>query len=268
MTFDWAVEYLTSKGIEDARYSASEIFQEIGGVKATDLVLGKAESDNEEVISAIIRRGEREPLQYIIGYTYFYRERYRVNKNCLIPRPDTEVLVEVAVKNIPAGESFMDLCSGSGCVGISTLKNTVGTQAVFADISSDAIEIAGENAKENGVFDRAKFCVMNLLETLPDGEFFAVLANPPYVTAEEYTTLSEEIHKEPKVAFVGGEDGSLFYKNLTPRLLPRIKKGGFIAYEIGYRQAELLRGIAKELLLECEIIKDLSGNDRVAVLRP
>lgn len=267
MTFTEAVEYLASRGVEDARYSASEIFREIGGVSPADIVLGRADIDSPELASAIRRRGEREPLQYIIGRTYFYREQYFVSDACLIPRSDTELLVDIAVRNIPEGERLMDLCCGSGCVGISTLRNTRGTTAFLADISERAIDLARRNAAENGVADRAELAVMDILSELPEGEFFAVLSNPPYVTAEEYKALPEEIYKEPKIAFVGGEDGSLFYRSLTPRLLPHIKRGGFIAYEIGYRQADLLRGIAEELSLDCQIFKDLSGNDRVALLR-
>ena len=190
MTIAEAVKYLESHGVEDARYSARELFLEIGGVSRSDLLLGRSACDSEELISAIRRRGEREPLQYIIGWTDFYRERYRVSEDCLIPRSDTELLVDIAVRSIPSGERFADLCCGSGCVGISTLKNTRETKAVMVDISPAAVELARRNAEENGVVDRAELAVMDVLSELPSGELFAVLSNPPYVTEAEYGALS------------------------------------------------------------------------------
>ena len=266
MTFAEAKRILAEAGVPDAEYSASEIFTELGGIPRLKLTLGCAESDSPQVIDAVRRRAEREPLQYIIGYTYFYREKYRVTPACLIPRSDTEVLVDTAVRMLPKGADFLDLCTGSGCVGISTLKNTVGTAATLVDISADALEVARLNAEENQVADRATFLEMNVLEELPQGSFYAVLSNPPYVSIGAYGELPEELYREPSIALLGGEDGGDFYRSLTPRILPILAEGGFIAYEIGYDQAQLLREIAEKHSLQCRIIKDLSGNDRVALL--
>ena len=263
-----AIDELRAANVPDAEYSAREIFINIGGFSMSDIVLGYAESDSPELVDAISRRAQREPLQYIIGYTDFYRERYSVSPDCLIPRADTELLVDIAVKLIPEGEIFADLCTGSGCVGISTLKNTRNTKAVLADISERALVLARKNAEDNGVSDRAEFFEADLLKRLPEGEFFAFLSNPPYVSDSAYSGLCEEIYSEPKIAFVGGEDGADFYRSLTPMLKDKLKRGGFIAYEIGFDQAEILKKIASENSLGCEIFKDLSGNDRVALLRP
>ena len=266
MTFDEAVKILTEARVDDARYSAAEIFSEIGGFSRIDISLGRASSENPELIGAVARRAAREPLQYILCFADLYRERYAVDKSCLIPRSDTELLVDIAVKLIPSGESFLDLCTGSGCVAISTLKNTKNTRATMVDISPAALSVAEKNAAANGVSERVRLLEMDVLEELPCEKFFAVLSNPPYVSRQAYRNLPLELYREPEIAFVGGEDGADFYRSLTPRLLPLLKDGGFIAYEIGYDQAEIIRGIARELSLECEIIKDLSGNDRVARL--
>lgn len=262
-----AVKLLADAGIEDARYEARELFMYFGGYKKHELILSDPDCTADDLISAINKRVLRVPLQYIIGSVGFYNEEYEVSDACLIPRQDTEILVDYAVKNIPDGERFLDACTGSGCVGISTLKNTVGTTALLVDLSLDALKIAKRNAEKNGVLDRAEFCSADLLSEIADGEYFAVLSNPPYVTESAYESLEREIYYEPKMAFVGGRDGLDFYRRLTSVYKSRIKAKGFIAYEIGYDQGQALREIAESENMTCEIIKDLSGNDRVAVLR-
>ena len=263
MNLKTAIQILKSAGIDSPEYDARAIFKAYG----CEAILASRESDNPELISAIERRAKREPLQYILGSVGFYREEYFVSPACLIPRPDTEILVDYAVKNIPDGESFIDLCTGSGCVAISTLKNTVGTRATAVDLSAEAIEIAKKNAESNGVSDRIEFTLGDACGEAFGGEIFALLSNPPYVADRVYESLEGEIFHEPKMAFVGGEDGGDFYRAITPLYRDRIKENGFIAYEIGYDQAELLRHIAEENNMSCEILRDFGGNDRVAVLR-
>lgn len=266
MKLSEACSILRKAGIESAKHDASEIFSEIGGVPRNEILLSDVATSDERVIRAIERRAEREPLQYIIGKAYFYDEVYEVNENVLIPRSDTEILVEYAVKNIPDGKRFLDLCTGSGCVGISTLKHTRTTSAVLVDISERALEVAKRNAGLNGVSDRAEFLLADVMSEAADGDFYAVLSNPPYVKPEVYSELEAEIFHEPKIAFLGGEDGCDFYRELTRKYKDKISSDGFIAYEIGYDQADALSQIAEKEGLFCKIIKDYSGNDRVAVL--
>ena len=267
MKFKEAVKILSESKVENAKFDALEIFMRLGGFSRTDLLLENPESSDEAVLSAVRRRCEREPLQYILGEVYFYNESYRVTKDCLIPRQDTEILVDYAVKHIPEGEYFIDLCTGSGCVGISTLKNTKGTYATLIDISIPALEIAKENAMKNGVEKRAKFELHDALLPYSDKEVFALLSNPPYVTDREYEDLMPELYFEPKIALVAENNGLIFYEKITKIYKDRLKKGGFIAYEIGKDQANSLREIADSNSMDIEIIKDYSGNDRVAVLR-
>ncbi|MBQ9070706.1 MAG: peptide chain release factor N(5)-glutamine methyltransferase [Clostridia bacterium] len=267
MKLSEAIKRLVEAGIPNAKHDAMEIFSDLGGIDKARMIFSDVEIKDEIIISAIEDRASRRPLQYIIGKAYFYNEEYEVNENCLIPRQDTEILVDFAVKNLPSGARFLDLCTGSGCVGISALKNTLGTNAVLVDISEAAIELSRRNAERNGVIDRAEFVVTDALMNTVDGEYFAVLSNPPYVKDSVYGELDEEIFHEPKMAFLGGSDGCDFYRSFTARYKDRITAGGFIAYEIGYDQGESLRKIAEENLMTCEIIPDFSGNDRVAVLR-
>ena len=267
MTLNQAYLLLKESGVDNALHDARELFSHFCGASTLELTDRSYSSDNPELISAIERRAAREPLQYVIGEICFYRETYKVTPDCLIPRSDTEILVDFAVKNIPSGEHFADLCTGRGCIGISVLKNTADTTAALVDISDAALKIAKENAVRNGVSERTEFILCDLMKNEISGEFFAVLSNPPYVTSDAYKALEPEIYKEPEAAFVGGADGADFYRTLTPIYKHHIKKDGFIAYEIGFDQAEILKKIASDNAMSCEIIKDFSDNARVAVLR-
>ena len=263
-----AVKILSEAGIEDARREARTIFTTLGGYSLADLVGSDLKTGNTAVIKAVERRAKREPLQYIIGKVDFYYETYKVTPDCLIPRQDTEILVSLAVKMIPDGEKFIDLCTGSGCIAISTLKNTKGTTAVAVDLSSSALALARENAALNGVADRVTFIEADVLQERMDDEYFAVLSNPPYVTAPAYEALEPELYFEPEMALVGtDDDGAGFYRRIIELYIDTVKDGGFIAFEIGFDQAKPLAEAAEAIGKKCEIIKDLSGNDRVALIR-
>ena len=268
MTLKEAINILTEAGVDSPTYDAEELFCHFCGYSRSTLYLmSEVESDSPRLSDAVYRRARREPLQYITGVAYFYREKYKVTPDCLIPRFDTEMLVDYAVKNLPGGALFADLCTGSGCVAISVLCNTDLTSAIAVDIDAAALKVAEENAEENGVSERISFRRLDLMSEQLEERVYAVLSNPPYVSDEAYRGLEGEIFHEPPHAFVGGIDGGDFYRRMTPIYKEKIDEGGFIAYEIGYDQADLLRSIAEEQGMSCEIIKDLSHNDRVAILR-
>lgn len=267
MTLREAIRALECAGVPDARYDAREVFVRIGGLTRAQAMFPDAEAASPLVEDAIARRVRREPLQYIIGEVGFYNEVYEVSPDCLIPRSDTEALVEYAVAHIPDGESFIDLCTGSGCIGISVLKNTRAASALLVDISPDALRTAQRNAQKNGVCDRAELLEADVLCEPVGAEVFCVLSNPPYVRPEVYETLEREIFYEPRAAFVAADGGMEFYKRITELYRDRIKAGGFIAYEIGYDQEQAIREVARAADMSCETVRDLSGNPRVAVLR-
>ena len=269
MTLKDAIELLRASGIDSPEYDARELFRKFGELGAGPIMLNM-ESESTALTDAIMRRAKREPLQYITGSVGFYREEYEVTPDCLIPRSDTEMLVDYAVNHIPDGEAFADLCSGSGCIGISTLANTKRTTCTSIDISDKAIQLTRRNAGLNGVAERINAVRMDLLsqEASLNGKFFAILSNPPYIAEDVYLGLEKEIFHEPKIAFVGKNGGMEFYEKLIPFALKHLKEDGFIAFEIGYDQAERITELAKNNACACEIIKDYSGNDRVAVLRP
>ena len=266
ITLKEAEERLRAAGVPDPRDEARRIFSLIGGIEHYRLLSPLTASEDEKVIEAINKRCERIPLAYIIGEVDFFREKYKVTPDCLIPRPDTEILVERAIELLPEGALFLDLCTGSGCVALSVLNNTKNTRAIAVDISEGALATAKENAEALGLSERIEFIKRDVLKERIDKEVFAVLSNPPYVSESAYASLEEEIYREPRIAFLGGEDGADFYRTLTPLYREVAERGGFIAYEIGYDQGEALREIAKDNSLKAEIVPDLSGNDRVAVI--
>lgn len=267
MTLAAAVEILKKAGVENPLYDARQIFSKIGKIKMEQLVLGGEVENGSDAAIAIERRAQRIPLEYVIGSVDFYKESYTVAEGCLIPRDDTECLVDFAVKNIPEGAEFLDLCTGSGCIALSVLNNTKNTTATAVDISAAALDIARKNAENLHLCNRVRFIEADALEAPITNGCFALLSNPPYVTDSEYDSLSPEIHNEPKIAFVGGVDGLDFYKKIISLYKERIADEGFIAFEIGSEQGKALKNIAAENLMSCEILTDLSGLDRVAVIK-
>ena len=267
MKLSTATDILQKAGIEDARHEARLLFSQIAKIPSSELYGRDAESDMPALTEAIERRSKREPLQYIIGEVDFYRERYRVTPDCLIPRSDTEILVDEAVKRLPKGARFIDLCTGSGCIVLSVLNNTDSTSAIALDVSPAALKIAKENAERLSLTERVGFIEKDVLAEAVEGRFHAVLSNPPYVTSKAYSELMPEIYFEPDIAFLGGEDGLDFYRGILALYKDSLLEDGFFGFEIGYDQADALTELAGEHRMKIEIIKDLSGNPRVALLK-
>lgn len=217
----------------------------------------------DEYKKAVKRLSEGEPLAYIIGKWYFYGEEYKVSPDCLIPRPETEHLVDEIIKTAPKNAFIADLCTGSGCIVISALKHRPDLKAIAVDISKKALDLAQENAKSNGVFDRIKFICADILneDALENNSFDIIVSNPPYIARNVIPTLSKEVLCEPVIALDGGEDGLDFYRRIFEFYVSHVKAGGKIICEIGYDQADALRNA-----YGCKILKDYSGNDRIAIL--
>ena len=234
-------------------------------------ILSNREVDisTNELLSALEKREARIPLQYIVGEWEFYRQTYKVNENCLIPRSDTEILVEKAIEILPINAYFLDLCTGSGCIAISTLAERADTRAIMVDKFDKTLKIAKENAILNKVEKRVTPMLFDVLtdEIILEGQSFdAILSNPPYIRPEVIETLSDEVKKEPYAALYGGDDGLIFYNKIVSSYSKFLKKDGFFLFEIGYDQADDLRRIGNENGFDCKIFKDYGGNDRVALL--
>ena len=274
MTYNEICIALSEAGIENFRGEAAMLICRFCGISKAELLRISRDEDlkSDELEDAVIKRCSHYPLQYILGYWDFCHETYRVTKDTLIPRQDTEKLVELAVKLMPEGARFIDLCTGSGCVAISTLAARPDCRAVAVDIFDATLEIARENAETNGVGDRVGFMKADVLSSdfmSELGDFDCILSNPPYIESERLSLLDEELSYEPEAALDGGEDGMKFYRVFLSEYGSYLRDGGIMLLEIGHDQGKAISEVAVANGYRCEIYKDYGGNDRVAfVSRP
>ncbi len=255
-------------GIADAETEARLLLSHFGGISPSALYANPDFSlDTPAFTEAVSRRLAHEPLAYIIGYAPFCNETYRVTPDCLIPRFDTERLVELACERLPKDAHFADLCTGSGCVSISTLCRRADTTAEGYELSPAALALSIENAARNGVSSRVVYHAADLLrDPLPERRFDAILSNPPYIAENELAALSPEVQNEPRLALDGGRDGMLFYRRFLAAYEGALKAGGFFLFEIGYRQDADIGRLAEELGYTVTVHRDYGGNPRVAEL--
>ena len=213
----------------------------------------------------IRKRAERVPLQYITGEQEFMGLTFHVNSNVLIPRQDTETLVEEALKVIKPGMKVMDMCTGSGCVLISILKNAHDVEGIGYDISKQAINVAKENAKFHevpAVFERS-----DLFEDVVENDFDVIVSNPPYIPTDLVATLMPEVSQfEPREALDGKGDGLYFYSKILEQCKNYMKQDGYILFEIGCEQGDAVSTMMRLAgFSEVHVIKDLARNDRVVM---
>lgn len=215
-----------------------------------------------EYTTLVDKRCERIPLQYIIGTQEFMGLSFVVNPNVLIPRQDTETLVEEALKRIRKGMRILDMCTGSGCILISILKKAPGVEGHGCDISKQALVVAKENARRNQV--SAFFEQSNLFERVTD-TYDGIVANPPYIPTAEIDRLMPEVSRfEPHLALDGKEDGLFYCRRLVEQAPQYLNRGGFLLMEIGCEQGLAVKQMMKRSgFLNISVIKDLAGNDRV-----
>ena len=207
------------------------------------------------------------PLQHITHQQEFMKMNFYVDENVLIPRPDTEILVEEVIKiaskiNEP---KILDLCTGSGAIAISIAKNVPNAEVCAIDISPKAIEVAKKNAKE--LEANVKFVKSNLFNKMDKMKFDIIVSNPPYIKKDVMKSLSEEVRKEPEIALDGGIDGLDFYRKITAQAIDYLKLGSYLCYEIGYDQKDEVIDIInkQEHYSNTYCKKDLGGNDRVVI---
>ena len=266
MTLTELIAALKEGGIDNYKGEAKQLFCHFGDFTPMTLVGQNPSLDTPAFLDAVARRLNHEPLQYILGEAFFYGEVYEVTPDCLIPRADTEVLVEHALRLLPQGAIFADLCTGSGCIAISTLAHRTDAFACAYDISEGALALARKNAQKNGVARRITFHHIDVLKEIPAGPFNAILSNPPYIATAVVNTLSQEVKQEPRIALDGGETGMDFYRAIVKNGISSLAPDGFFLFEIGYDQGIAMKELAKEYGMACTVFKDYGGNDRVAYL--
>lgn len=224
--------------------------------------------DADRFYKLIKRRIEGEPLQYIINRQYFMGYEFYVDENVLIPRADTEIIVEEVLQysqNI-LNPKILDLCTGSGCIGISLAKRLKEANIYASDISKKAIDIAKYNSNTNKT--TINFIASDLFEDIFIKDFDIIVSNPPYIEKFEIDNLPQEVKKEPLIALDGGEDGMSFYKRIIKEAKKYLKNNGMIFLEIGYNQLDKVRKIlSDEEYKDIKIVKDYSQNDRVVAAR-
>lgn len=194
-----------------------------------------------------------------------------VNEDVLIPRPDTEILVEevIEITKRLIRPKILDLCTGSGAIAIAIAKYAQNAIVYASDISKNAIEVAKKNAKTNGVQDRIEFIESDLFESIPQTKFDIIVTNPPYIKKDEISKLDLEVQNEPKIALDGGIDGLDFYRKISSKAYDYLKYNGYLCMEIGYDQKESVLDILdyENRYSDTYCKKDLYGNDRIIVTR-
>lgn len=235
-------------------------------INKTQLVLGERQITDDEysVITKSVERLEQgEPIQYITGHCEFMSLDFIVRPSVLIPRHDTEVLVEVVLSKIPSSSVGADFCCGSGCIGISLAHYMSDVFISCVDISPTALDIAKENAEKNGVTNKIEFLNMDLLREIPNKMFDFIVSNPPYIKTDVIPTLDRTVrNSEPHIALNGGDDGLMFYRRISKNA--PLKKNGLLAFEIGYDQGtEVTNILVENGYADICVIKDTEGRDRV-----
>ena len=263
---DLGEKVLKMADIADAKVDAWLLLEMVCKIDRNFYYLHLEDDLSEEQVSgyeiALKKRAEHIPLQYIVGETEFMGLRFKVNSSVLVPRQDTETLVEETLKVIEPGMKVLDLCTGSGCIIISILHNIVNVEGDAVDISRQALNVAIENAKLNDVvvnFERS-----DLFDNVT-GTYDVIVSNPPYIPTAQVLKLMPEVQNfEPMEALDGKEDGLFFYRRIIQECGAYLKENGKILFEIGHDQGVMVSGMLRAAgFKNVTIKKDLSGNDRV-----
>jgi release factor glutamine methyltransferase len=259
-------EILEKAQVPDAKNDAWLLLTTAGKIDHTFYYMHmdeELEEDTEKEYDSLVhKRAERIPLQYITGEQEFMGLKFHVNSGVLIPRQDTETLVEEALKRVRPEMHILDMCTGSGCVLISILKNTQGVTGLGCDISKQALNVAKENAKRNDV--AAVFEWSDLFDNVMD-TFDMIVSNPPYIPSGEIPALMPEVAEfEPVIALDGKEDGLHFYRRIIAESKEYLKPEGMLLFEIGCEQGQAVSEMmAYAGFRDVQVVKDLAHNDRV-----
>ncbi len=260
------MQRLKEAQLEEAQLDARLLLEEICGTDHNTLLCHGdrevSEKEEEQYRKTIEQRAQHVPLQHILGYQDFMGLRFHVNEHVLIPRQDTEILVEEAMRYLHDGMRILDLCTGSGCILLSLLHYSNDCEGTGVDISKEALQVAALNAELLGI--KADFLKSDLYEKVT-GKFDLLVSNPPYIERKAIPTLMEEVREyDPYIALDGGEDGLDFYRRIIGGAQDYLKRGGQILMEIGSGQAKAVSELLREAgFKEIDVCRDFAGLDRV-----
>ena len=260
------MQRLKEAQLEEAQLDARLLLEEICGTDHNTLLCHGdrevSEAEEEQYRKTIEQRAQHVPLQHILGYQDFMGLRFQVNEHVLIPRQDTEILVEEAMRYLHDGMRILDLCTGSGCILLSLLHYSNDCEGTGVDISKEALQVAALNAELLGI--KADFLKSDLYEKVT-GKFDLLVSNPPYIERKVIPTLMEEVREyDPYIALDGGEDGLDFYRRIIGGAQDYLKRGGQILMEIGSGQAQAVSELLREAgFKEIDVCRDFAGLDRV-----
>ena len=264
--FLMGMQKLKEAEIGEAQLDARLLLEEVCGTDHNTLLCHGdrevSEAEEEQYRRALEQRAVHVPLQHLLGYQDFMGLRFQVNEYVLIPRQDTEILVEEAMRYLHDGMRILDLCTGSGCILLSLLHYSNDCEGVGVDISQEALQVAAQNAELLGI--RADFLKSDLYEKVT-GKFDLLVSNPPYIERKVIPTLMEEVREyDPYIALDGGEDGLDFYRRIIGGAQDYLKRGGQILMEIGSGQAKAVSELLREAgFKEIDVCRDFAGLDRV-----
>ncbi|MHC4353653.1 MAG: peptide chain release factor N(5)-glutamine methyltransferase, partial [Planctomycetota bacterium] len=270
-------EYLTGKGVDAPRLSAELLICHAVGLTRIELYTQfnapVPQQKLDQLHDLVKRAGLHEPVAYLTGRTEFYSIELDISSDCLIPRPETELLVQRAIEFLRTrmGVQFVcDLCTGSGCIAVAIGRNFPDARVIATDISAGALEVAARNIEKHQLHERIELLQGDLFEPLIEqldvSEFDLVVCNPPYVSSAEYETLSMNVRDyEPKSALLAGTDGLDIYRRLIGKVDEFLKPGAALMLEIGYAQGPAVQELLEQTgaFAEIKIEKDPHDNDRV-----
>lgn len=265
--YDYGRAALAEAGIAEAELDARLLLEHVCHTTRQELLAHGdrivTKTDYQAYVRLIQGRQNRIPLQHLTKEQEFMGLRFFVNEHVLIPRQDTEILVEEVMRKLQDGMRILDLCTGSGCIVLSLLHYSNNCQGVGADISEKALMVAQENAERLESND-VEFVQSDLLEQVK-GRFDIIVSNPPYIKTQEITQLMAEVRDhEPMQALDGGADGLHFYRDIIARAGEYLVSGGWLFFEIGYEQAEAVSTLlADHAYQNIRVVKDFAGLDRV-----
>ena len=260
------MQKLKEAEIGEAQLDARLLLEEVCGTDHNTLLCHGdrevSEAEEEQYRKALEQRAVHVPLQHLLGYQDFMGLRFQVNEHVLIPRQDTEILVEEAMRYLHDGMRILDLCTGSGCILLSLLHYSNDCEGTGVDISKEALQVAAQNAELLGI--KADFLKSDLYEKVT-GKFDLLVSNPPYIERKVIPTLMEEVREyDPYIALDGGEDGLDFYRRIIGGAQDYLKRGGQILMEIGSGQAKAVSELLREAgFKEIDVCRDFAGLDRV-----